>query len=174
MKLPASVVAQVPGVAGADKHQIDLLGECCRITQQAIITARHVGKTKRCAERTDIGKLVKMRLGDLPGLCAAPGKPGHGPMLPIGYRAVGRVNHWDDVLDQHLGYFGALPAAETAPAAALWSCARCIGCRGRWCRSCRSRSATAPAAKATTPPAPTAAAADSCRHASVLHDDQHR
>ena len=56
----------------------------------------------RPAEAADVGEQIEMLERDLERLHAAHGEPGHRPVLAVRDRAIGRVDHRDQVLDHHV------------------------------------------------------------------------
>ena len=54
------------------------------------------------AEAADVGEQVEVLERDLERLHAAHREPGHRAVLAVGDRAIGRVDHRDQVLDHHV------------------------------------------------------------------------
>ena len=94
-KRPAAAAVGVKFTAAvADEHHLDLLLEGGQVGD-----IRHGDAA--AAEDADVGELVEVGQGDLPGLHAAHGEAGHGPMGLVGQGAVVGINEGDQVVDQN-------------------------------------------------------------------------
>ena len=87
------VVAEF-AAAVADEYQLDLLLETGRIVDI-------VRGDAAAAEEADVGELVEVLQGDLPGLHSAHGQAGHGAMGLIGERAEVGIDVGDQLVDEN-------------------------------------------------------------------------
>src|SRR5215472_6494633 len=80
-----------------------LVVERLRIPERPPIRCPGVKRSENgTTEGAYIGERVQVRQPDLQRLHASHRQPGQGSVLTVGQRAIAGVNHWNQVLDQHV------------------------------------------------------------------------